>query len=125
VLLALVSLTVILVHIALVPRKRKSGLEFWVIKFPDSLMELLTSAIVVVQVERVAIMVYNFVRARYWQCKHCYSSSNSISHVLRDESQHCLINIIFWAFHERRAVCPMKILKFAIFDLILQLGIME
>ncbi|KAG0591890.1 hypothetical protein KC19_1G209800 [Ceratodon purpureus] len=67
VLLALLSLIIILVHISLAAPRRKSGLEFWIINFPDSLMELLISALVVVQVERVAIMVYNFVRARYWQ----------------------------------------------------------
>jgi len=63
------SLTIILVHIGLAPSKRLGGLEFWGIDFPDTLMEFITSAIVVVQVERVAIMAYEFIRARYWQCK--------------------------------------------------------
>lgn len=68
-LLALLSLTIILVHIGLAPSKRLGGLEFWGIDFPDTLMEFITSAIVVVQVERVAIMAFEFIRARYWQCK--------------------------------------------------------
>lgn len=72
-LLALVSLTIVLVHIALAPPKRKTGLEFWIIDLPDSLMELIITAIVAIQVERVALMVYDFVRARYWQCKSCGS----------------------------------------------------
>lgn len=67
VLFALVSLIIILVHIALAPPKKKCGLEFWIIHFPDSLMELIMSAVVVIQVERLAIMIYYFVRARYWQ----------------------------------------------------------
>ncbi|KAG0620711.1 hypothetical protein M758_4G237500 [Ceratodon purpureus] len=67
VLLALVSMSFILLHIALALPKRKSGLDFWIISFPDSLIELFTSAIVVVQVERVAIMVYNFIRSYYLQ----------------------------------------------------------
>lgn len=69
VLLALVSMIFMLLHIALTPPKRKSGLEFWIFRFPDSMMELFTSAIVVVQVERVAIMVYNFILSYYLQCK--------------------------------------------------------
>jgi len=71
VLLALLSLTIILVHIGLSPQKKRTGLDFWGIHFPDSLTELITSAIVVIQVERVVIMVYNYARARYWQCKSC------------------------------------------------------
>ena len=91
VLLALLSLTIVLVHIALAPSKRKSGLEFGIIDFPDSLMELITSAIVAVQVERVAIMVFDFIRARYWRCK-CYDScAIIISYVFRVESQTCPI----------------------------------
>lgn len=69
VLLALMSLTIILVHIGLSPQKKRTGLDFWGVHFPDSFTELITSAIVVIQVERVVIMVYNYVRARYWQCK--------------------------------------------------------
>jgi len=78
VLLALVSLTIVLVHIALTPPKRKSGLEFWIIDMPDSLMELIISGIVAIQVQRVAIMVYDFVRARYWQGISCASRSSII-----------------------------------------------
>ncbi len=69
VLVALLSLMFLLVHIAITPRKQKGGLEFWGLDFPDTLMELVTSSIVVVQVENVVKLVYDVVRARYWQCK--------------------------------------------------------
>lgn len=77
VLLALVSLTIVMVHIALAPPKRKSRLEL-IIDLPDSLMELITSSIVAFQVRHVVIMVYDFVRARYWQGKFYGSRCNSI-----------------------------------------------
>ncbi|CAK9278846.1 unnamed protein product [Sphagnum jensenii] len=67
VLAALLSLMFLLVHIAITPRKQKGGLEFWGLDFPDTLMELVTSSIVVVQVENVVKLVYDVVRARYWQ----------------------------------------------------------
>lgn len=73
-LFALVSLTICLVHIALTPPKRKSGLEVWPIDLPDSLTELIIAAIVGTQVQRVAVMVYDFVRARYWKSKFYESS---------------------------------------------------
>lgn len=69
------SLTIILVHIGLAP-KRLGGLEVWGIDFPDTLMEFITSAIVVVQVERVAIMAFEFIRARYWRCTFFTTSVN-------------------------------------------------
>lgn len=69
VLAAVLSLMFILLHISLTPHKERRGLEFWRIDFPDSLSELITAGVVTLQVERVAIMVYDFVRARYWQCK--------------------------------------------------------
>lgn len=73
VLLALVSLSFIIVHIFLAPRRLMVGLDFWGINFPSSVTELITSAIVVIQVEQVAIMAFNFLRSRYWQGKSHFS----------------------------------------------------
>ena len=49
------------------------GLDFLGINFPSSVTELITSAIVVIQVEHVAIMAFNFLRSRYWQGKSHFS----------------------------------------------------
>lgn len=66
VLLCLLSLVFMLLHIYLaLPGVRKLGLEVWCLDFPDTLGELLTAGIVVLQVEHVAKMVYRFLRARY------------------------------------------------------------
>ena len=69
VLLALLSLTVVLLHICFAPPTFETTLIRWGFDLPDSVSELLFAAIVVLQVERVVIMVQQFLRARYWQCK--------------------------------------------------------
>ncbi|CAM6037416.1 unnamed protein product [Sphagnum compactum] len=67
VLLAVLSLLIVVVHIAFVTPKMKKFLTSWGIDLPDSLGEMFFAAIVVLQVENVVKMIYQFVRARYWQ----------------------------------------------------------
>jgi len=73
VLLAVLSLLIVVVHIAFVTPKMKKFLTSWGIDLPDSLGEMFFAAIVVLQVENVVKMIYQFVRARYWQCKCIHS----------------------------------------------------
>ncbi|XP_038895524.1 C2 and GRAM domain-containing protein At5g50170 isoform X2 [Benincasa hispida] len=54
----------VLVHIILSKPKTKQGLEFTGMDLPDSLGELVTSGILVLQLERVYNMVSHFVQAR-------------------------------------------------------------
>jgi len=69
VLLAVLSLTIVLLHICFAPPTLRATLIRWGFDLPDSISELLFSAIVVLQVERVVKMVQQFLQARYWQCK--------------------------------------------------------
>ncbi|KAG0621016.1 hypothetical protein M758_4G261700 [Ceratodon purpureus] len=67
VLLALLSLTIVLLHICFAPPTLRASLIRWGFDLPDSISELLFAAIVVLQVERVVKMVQQFLQARYWQ----------------------------------------------------------
>ena len=69
VLLAILSLTIVLLHICFAPPKLRATLIRWGFDLPDTISELLFSAIVVLQVEKVVKMVQQFLQARYWQCK--------------------------------------------------------
>lgn len=69
VLLALLSLTVVLLHICFAPPTLRATLIRWGFDLPDTISELLFAAIVVLQVEKVVKMVQQFLQARYWQCK--------------------------------------------------------
>ncbi|KAG0631154.1 hypothetical protein M758_1G231500 [Ceratodon purpureus] len=67
VLLASLSLTIVLLHICFAPPKLRATLIRWGFDLPDTISELLFSAIVVLQVEKVVKMVQQFLQARYWQ----------------------------------------------------------
>lgn len=54
----------VLVHIILSKRKAMQGLEFTGLDLPDSLGELITGGILVLQLERVYNMVLHFIQAR-------------------------------------------------------------
>jgi len=69
VLLAVLSLAIVLLHIYFAPPTLRATLIRWGFDLPDSISELVFSAIVVLQVERVVKMVQQFLQARYWQCK--------------------------------------------------------
>lgn len=69
VLLAVLSLTIVLLHICFAPPKLRATLIRWGFDLPDSIAELILSAVVVLQVEKVVKMVQQFLQARYWQCK--------------------------------------------------------
>lgn len=69
VLLAVLSLTIVLLHICFAPPTLRATLIRWGFDLPDSISELLFAAIVVLQVEKVVKMVHQFLQARYWQCK--------------------------------------------------------
>lgn len=70
VLLAFLSLTIVFLHIGFATPKVKVSLVRCGFDLPDSISELLFSAIVVLQVERVFKMAHQFLQARYWQCKY-------------------------------------------------------
>lgn len=61
---SMVFLLYVLVHIILSKPKTKQGLEFTGMDLPDSLGELVTSGILVLQLERVYNMVSHFIQAR-------------------------------------------------------------
>lgn len=84
VLLASLSLTIVLLHIWFAPPKLRATLIRWGFDLPDTISELLFSAIVVLQVENVVKMMQQFLQARYWQCKftaaltHCENNLKDI-----------------------------------------------
>lgn len=69
VLLAVLCLLIVLLHIWFAPPSLKRTLRKWGFDLPDSVGQLVMSAIVVLQIETVVKMVYQFLRARYWQCE--------------------------------------------------------
>lgn len=69
VLLALLSLTIVLLHICFASPTLRATLIRWGLDLPDTMSELLFTAIVVLQVERVVKMTQQFVQARFWQSK--------------------------------------------------------
>lgn len=60
----------IMVHILLCEPSKLQGLEFNGLDLPDSMGELITGGILVLQLERIYSMVHHFVKARLQQGKH-------------------------------------------------------
>ena len=67
--ITLLMLILLPLHILRAGPRQKTGIEFWGLDLPDSFLELIYSAIIVIMAERTVEMVYNFITFRLLKSK--------------------------------------------------------
>ena len=71
--LSLLITLIVLVHIGISTPSIKGGFELWIIDFPDTLREFITSAILGIQIQYIFEVVKKFLRARMYKGDMNYS----------------------------------------------------